>query len=720
LALVFAVPTALRAQEATAEDGIFITVNDPITSGVMNRVMEMTERARRRPDRRIRKIIYDFNPGNHPCGTKAYGPCYDLAKYLLTVQDVTTVAFVHNEVSRHTVLPVLACHELVMSAESKIGDVMRDQTEPFTEDQRQFYERVAQDRRRSPAVVLKMIDKNMEVLEGTTARGSVHYLDKRRQAQEAKAGVIVKSLKPVLPAGDPGLYRAAEAMKFGLCQLIKESRQEVAEFYRLPPASLREDPLQGSTPNAYHFVVKGSVNRALAESLQRSLRKAVGRKANLLFLELDCRGGDTVVARDLAEFLRTLTDDEGRLPVMTVAYIPAGAPDTATFVALGCTEIVMGTNAVLGDFDSIVHTRQGGHAREVNPEEYRAKRESLVGLAQEQGYPPLVFRGMLDKGLTIYQAHTQKGQFERRLLSAEELSQDEAGERKWVKGDQIKAGGPQGQFLKLNASLAEQLGIARHKVQTLREVYQKYGIDDAGSVREARADWLDELATALCHPLLSLCLVMVGIGALVLELKMPGVGLPGVIAALCFVLFFWSHSQLAGEILWLAVLLFLLGLLLIGLEIFVLPGFGVIGISGTVLLVVSLGLVTLEKKPETTQEWLSFGSTLSTFGLGLVVAVMATLVLARFLPQIPYANRLVLAPPVEREELVSDSASAVPAAAVALLGAIGVAVTPLRPAGMARFGDDFLDVVAEGSFVAPGSRVQVIEVEGNRIVVKEV
>jgi membrane-bound ClpP family serine protease len=96
------------------------------------------------------------------------------------------------------------------------------------------------------------------------------------------------------------------------------------------------------------------------------------------------------------------------------------------------------------------------------------------------------------------------------------------------------------------------------------------------------------------------------------------------------------------------------------------------------------------------------------------------LVLARFLPQIPYANRLVLAPPAEREELVSDSASAVPTAAVALLGAIGVAVTPLRPAGMARFGDDFLDVVAEGSFVAPGSRVQVIEVEGNRIVVKEV
>src|SRR5262249_40690878 len=144
----------------------------------------------------------------------------------------------------------------------------------------------------------------------------------------------------------------------------------------------------------------------------------------------------------------------------------------------------------------------------------------------------------------------------------------------------VKAGGPKGQFLKLKATEAKDLGVARHVVESLPEVYTLYGIEDPGSVRETRSDWLDELAAALTHPVLSLILVMVGIGALVLELKMPGMGLPGVVAALCFVLFFWSHSQLAGDTLWLCVLLFLLGLVLMGVEIFLLPGFGVIGISG--------------------------------------------------------------------------------------------------------------------------------------------
>src|SRR5438874_6240396 len=91
---------------------------------------------------------------------------------------------------------------------------------------------------------------------------------------------------------------------------------------------------------------------------------------------------------------------------------------------------------------------------------------------------------------------------------------------------------------------------------------------------------------------------MVGIGCLILELKMPGVGLPGVIAALCFVLFFWAHSQLNGQITLLAVLLFLLGLVLIGIEVFLVPGMGVLGISGVVLLLVGLGLATVEHMPD--------------------------------------------------------------------------------------------------------------------------
>jgi membrane-bound serine protease (ClpP class) len=146
-----------------------------------------------------------------------------------------------------------------------------------------------------------------------------------------------------------------------------------------------------------------------------------------------------------------------------------------------------------------------------------------------------------------------------------------------------------------------------------------------------------------------------------------------------------------------------------------------------VLVVLSLALATLEKRPETQQEWFSFGQTLGAVGVGLVGAVGLAFLTAWYLPNIPYASRLILKPPgeVAAEEAFEGEepvqASGLSAADLAsLLGAIGVASTTLRPAGIARFGDDFVDVVSEGSFIEAGSRIQVIEIEGHRVVVKEV
>jgi membrane-bound ClpP family serine protease len=155
--------------------------------------------------------------------------------------------------------------------------------------------------------------------------------------------------------------------------------------------------------------------------------------------------------------------------------------------------------------------------------------------------------------------------------------------------------------------------------------------------------------------------------------------------------------------------------------VFILPGFGVTGISGILLVLAGQGLATVDRMPQTSQEWVSFGQTLTTFGFGLIVATAAAFTVARYLPNIPYANRLVLAPPGEKEGVEDASAaSGVGENLVALLGAVGTAATVLRPAGMARFGDAYVDVVTEGGFVPAGARVQVIEIEGTRVVVKEV
>jgi membrane-bound ClpP family serine protease len=660
-----------------AVDGLFVTVRNPITTTVVNRVRAVTNRFLDRPDHRGLKIVYDFDPDGNASSTADYGTCRDLAVYLLDLQDITTVAFVHNEVTGHTVLPVLACKEIAMSAKAKLGDAMRGQTKPLEADQLLFYKTIAERRRRPPAAVMKMIDRNVALRD---------------------------------PGEFTELFDQAQAEKVGLCEVRLETRNEVKDAYRLPTTSLREDPLQGRSPDAWRIVVSGPVTRALKETIIRRTQRAIAHGANLIILQLDCHGGETDVARDLADFLRTRKDDKDEEPVMTVAYVSKSAGETATFLALGCTEIVMDQQAHLGGFDRVVQER---------PDYAEAIGRSLADLAEKQGYPPVLARAMLEPNLAVRQVLEKKGRLtERRFVDEKEFEEDQKSDHKWQGGELIK---PRGDLLRLDSRRARDLDIAKYVFtgkshELMPWLRDRYGLDQ---VRDAGPDWLDELADFLCKPIVSVFLVMIGITGLILELKIPGIGLPGVVAALCFVLYFWAHhDQLRGHLTMLAILLFMLGLILIALEIFVVPGLGVVGISGIILVIVSLGLVTLVKKPETTQEWMEFGTTLTTLGLGLAASVAAAFILAWYLPHIPYANRLVLVPPTETEEGF-DEPGPTPQAS-ALLGAVGEAATSLRPAGKARFGDDYVDVVAEGSYVAPGARVQVIEIEGNRIVVKEV
>lgn len=723
LALLTLAGPAARADDAAAE-GVFVTVPNPITSEVFNRVKEATERAAQRfkaPEagaaRRV-VIVYDFNPDNKPAGTRDFGPCHDLAAFLLDRHDVHTVAFVHAETTRHTVLPVLACREVVMSSEARLGDVRRDQDlrQRLSPVEREAYNQVVRDRPFSPAVALKMLDPDMEVVSAKKGGSGDWYIDKRQAAEEAKNGGVVLNPDPVIPGGaSTTIYKQERAAQFGLVvKRPKENRQEVAEAYGLPPSSLREDPLMGRNPVAWRIEVRGAVTDALAETLKRQVGRAVAQKANLIILQLECGGGDTAVAADLAAWLRERKDDKGENPVMTVAYIPKSAPDTAAFLALGCTEIVMHKDATFGDFSAVITEKRNGAVVNLDPDQYKAKRESFEALARAQGYPALLARAMMDREVSVYHVrHKETGEWA--FVTGEELAADP----KWGKERLlIKEGGANGKALTLSADDARLWGIARHKVEGLNEVYAQYGLNPS-QVQVASYDWLDEFAEFLRKPVTRIFLVMIGIVCLILELKMPGVGVPGVIAAVCFVLFFWSHSQSAGLDL-LAVLLFILGVILVGLEVFVLPGFGVAGVSGTLLIVFSLALVALEKRPQTSEEWVGLLSMMAQFGLALVGAILLAVLLVSYLPHIPYFNRLVLKPKGEAEVPGEVTSEAVRPETAALLGAIGVAATPLRPAGKVKFGDEYIDVVAEGGYVEAGTRVQVVEIEGNRIAVKEV
>ena len=297
-------------------------------------------------------------------------------------------------------------------------------------------------------------------------------------------------------------------------------------------------------------------------------------------------------------------------------------------------------------------------------------------------------------------------------MTREEFNKNQA---EWSQDAVIKN---PGQLLKLGATRAAELGLARFTVEgtDVKDVSAVYGY---GNAQDPDPGWLDKFAEFLRLPVVTVLLVVIGFTGLILELKVPGLTVPGIIAALCFILVFWSQSRFSGQTFVLALLLFLLGLVLVGIEIFVLPGFGACGIFGILCMLAGLGLVTLDKIPESGTEWGNLGVKVSQYLFAMMGAMGLAFLIARYLPRVPYANRMILKSPMDHQEVAGE---VLPGAgeAAELLGAIGTTSTTLRPAGVVKFGDKFVDVVSDGGYIPAGTRVQVIQVEGTRIVVKEV
>lgn len=709
----------LLAQQPGARSGLSFMVPTPLTSDAVGRIKKAVDDARTRGADRPSVIVFDFNPDEKAASGSGFGECYSLAAFIAGLHDVTTVAFVHDKVTGHAVLPVFACRELVVGDGAKIGEAAPSSDGLTATERAAYTEIVGKTHPAQLAIVEKMADPRVELRRGQKNRAD-YYVDLRTRAEAQKLGVQVTDTDelPAARDGRIGLFNAEQLREFGLANAKANNRELLAQHYGLNASALREDWLAGREPAAYRYVVRGPVDNGTKEAVLRMFDRVVRENGNFLLLQLECAGGDMLAALDLANELR---DRAREHRVLVVAFVPDKAPDTAAVIALGCSEIVMSqrsdtgpdpTPAVIGDFEQVLANGK---------ENTEAWKESLRELAA-RGYPPLLVQGMVDRDLEIVRVHSRTDRAQTRLMTREEYDQEKAA-GDWVLESTVK---PKGQLLKLTADQAEDLGLARYAVETREpeEVYSRYGID-AAQVRDASPAWLDQFAEFLKRPAVTTLLVVIAFIGLILEMKVPGTAVPGIVSALCFIMVFWAHTQFSGQVAVLAGLLFLLGLVLLMMEVFVLPGFGVCGITGILLMLASLALITFGSTdgslPHTAEEWTSFGWRMGQYLFGLMAASVGAFFLVRYLPHVPGANRLYLAPPSEKVGAeVEESALPGTALAAGMLGAVGTAVTVLRPAGTVLFGDRYVDVVTEGAYVPAGSRVQVVEVEGNRIVVKEV
>jgi membrane-bound ClpP family serine protease len=317
---------------------------------------------------------------------------------------------------------------------------------------------------------------------------------------------------------------------------------------------------------------------------------------------------------------------------------------------------------------------------------------------------------MVDSQMTVYR-YTRSGTGETRYFTSDEHAEQTVPDE-WQRGEaiQISKG--------VDGRQAVQFGLAHSTVSDYDELLQLYQLEDAPEPVEANRA-ITAIERLASQPWFARTLLFIAFFALLSEASAPGVGVAGFISGLCFLLFFWSQF-LNGTADWLEVLLFVGGLTFVLLEIFVIPGLGVFGVGGGVMIIVSIVLASQTFViPRNSYQLEQLPSSLLMVVLAFGGGLAALLIVPRFLPRTPYVSRMMLAPPEgEQRDELSQRESLVNW--VHLQGKRGVTTTRLSPSGKARFGDDLVDVISDGELIPAGTDICVVEVHGNHILVRAI
>ncbi|MFA6425507.1 MAG: NfeD family protein [Phycisphaerae bacterium] len=220
---------------------------------------------------------------------------------------------------------------------------------------------------------------------------------------------------------------------------------------------------------------------------------------------------------------------------------------------------------------------------------------------------------------------------------------------------------------------------------------------------------------------------MIGILGVYAELKTPGLGLPGLLAVVCFAILFGSR-YLVGMATWWEAAIFAVGIALLFLEVFVIPGFGIAGVCGIICILIGLFGILVPNRPDELPwpkydfgdlQWKLLTDSGLAMGIGFIGFMIAAYFLAKFLPKTSAFAGLVLSPAMAGEKLQINATAPPEVSEKIQIGDSGIAITKLRPAGRAKFQNTVVDVITEGDLIDKDCRVSIMRIEGNKVVVKQ-
>ncbi|MCH8171463.1 MAG: nodulation protein NfeD [Bacteroidetes bacterium] len=407
--------------------------------------------------------------------------------------------------------------------------------------------------------------------------------------------------------------------------------------------------------------IETGIDLGLSPYIKRIINEAEKADAKAIIFKINTLGGRVDAAIQIKDAILSTN-------ILTIAYINYRAISAGALIALSCDKIVMSPGASIG---AATVVDQAG--KKVGEKYQSFMRSEMRAIAEKNGRRKDIAQGMVDEKVVI------EG-----LVDSTQL-------------------------ITLTTVEALKYGIADTTVADFNSLLKVFNLQNA-SIIDRKSNWAEDVVKFLNNPIITSILIMIGFFGLFAEIKTPGWGVPGTAGIIALILFFGSSYILALASI-IDIVLFIVGLVLIALEIFVIPGFGIAGISGILMVIISLFLaLTGTSLPYIDSSIISIA--LFQLSVSLVGALLLIFILAKFLPKTIIFNRLVLS---EAEKTNKGFVSADKISKI--IGRKGVALTMLRPAGIAEIEGKRIDVVTEGGYIEKGEKIIVISSEGIKVVV---
>jgi len=424
----------------------------------------------------------------------------------------------------------------------------------------------------------------------------------------------------------------------------------------------------------YVIPIKGTIDLGLSGFVERAIKEARDKGAKVLILEIDTFGGRV----DAATQIRDAIFESG---IQSIAFINKRAISAGALISLATNSIVMVPGSTIGAATPVAFS-PAGTTSPTGEKEISYVRKEFKATAEKTGHPADLAEAMVDPDVEI------KGVIKK------------------------------GKLLTLTTQEALKLKLAAHQASGISELMKIYGLMDA-EIIEPGLNWSENFVRFLTNPMFSGLLLTIGFLGIYFELQAPGWGISGTIGVICLILFFGGYL-LVGLAQWTEIILFMAGTILLTIEIFTIPGFGFVGVSGIFFIILSIFLSLIKKPaPDVPVFRGDYLRALQTVVWSLVATLATLFVIFKFFPSTRIWKRFENAFALKFKEESNLGYKVTLFNAEAFKGKEGRTVTVLRPIGKIQIGDEIIDATTDGEYIGAGKKIKVVRIEGNNIIVSE-